>query len=177
MSKQKRKQRKYNGNPLAYFNKHFSKYKHKSRGDLALDDPGLYGSLLNAGQLEQAIANDLRVGSNWKRGRKPLPVRGDDEICALYEPNNGNASHAAKDSSYSVSTIIVHWKKRGLKIRNVGGPPLFENEDDEICALYKPNNGNASHAAKNSSYSVLTIINHWRKRGLKIRKKGRPKGS
>ncbi|MDO8509107.1 MAG: hypothetical protein Q7S27_05490 [Nanoarchaeota archaeon] len=54
-SLQKRKPRKFNGNPLAYFMAHESTYKEMTRGQLRAFDQGLWLALSKAKQLDQAI--------------------------------------------------------------------------------------------------------------------------
>lgn len=175
MGKLRRKPRNYQGNPLAYYEEHSDKYEGMGRGGLSLSDSGLYRSLLRAGQLEKAITDDLRIG-NKNLGRKPVSNDGITNIVNLHSLHNGNASKASEDSPYHVSTILKYWKEKKLRIGERGRPMKFSNDEiNWLVNLYALNNGNAYQASKNSSYATNTIIRYWRKKGLDIRKVGRPK--
>ena len=54
----RRKPRQYNGNPLAYFKKHFGN-RTITRGELQKRDVGLYSTLRKYGQIDEAIPREL----------------------------------------------------------------------------------------------------------------------
>jgi len=124
MGKLRRKRRNYHGNPIAYYKEHESEYEGLGRRAFALRDGALYRSLLRAGQLEEAIAKDLRING---KGREPLS---NDEIAILvnlYSIHNGNACKAEKDSRHCIRTLLKYWRIEKLKIRKRGRPRNAEN--------------------------------------------------
>ena len=170
MGKLRRKRRNYHGNPIAYYKEHENEYEGIGRRAFSLKDCGLYRSLLIAGQLEEAIGEDLRTNN---KGKEPLSNGEITILVNLYSTHNGNARKAKKDSRYCIRTLLKYWRREKLKIRKRGRPE--QSPDDVIVSLYKLHNGNAYQASKNSNYCTVTIIRHWRREKLEIRKKGRPR--
>jgi len=124
MGKLRRKRRNYHGNPLAYYKGHENEYEGIGRRAFSLKDCGLYRSLLLAGQLEEAIGEDLRING---KGREPLS---NDEIAILvnlYSIHDGNARKAEKDSRHCIRTLLKYWRRKKLKIRKKGRPRNAEN--------------------------------------------------
>jgi len=160
--------RSYKGNPLKYYLEHKDKYGGFSRDELSLDDPGLYRSLLRAGQLDTAIPFCLEPSRNKL---KPYQI---EEIIKSYKPSFGNSRKASKNLHHASETIRKYWRKEGLEIKK-GRPRVSEKELKEILRAYKLDNGSISRASEKLHHSPLTIKICWRKEGLEIKSRGRPK--
>lgn len=172
----RRKQRKYNGNPLAYFRAHPKKFeKYKNRTQLFKGDSGIYRALGRAGQLEEAYpeANVLFVERGRKLGKGELSLSLKDKkiIVKAYKPNKGNVLEASRHLPYSASTIWRCWKKEGLDARG-RRKNLTKSDKKKVLQAYKPSRGNANKASKDLFYSVDTIIRCWRNAGFEIRGRG-----
>ena len=63
-----------------------------------------------------------------------------------------------------------------FKKKSKGRPPLLaEKQVKKIIKAYKKYDGKAMRAAENSKHHANTFIKYWRREGLKIRGKGRPR--
>lgn len=56
-------------------------------------------------------------------------------------------------------------------------PTLSQSEHEKVVRIYKPCDRKASEASRRLHYCSHTIVRHWKKAGLKIRKRGQPKKS
>jgi transcriptional regulator with GAF, ATPase, and Fis domain len=169
--------RNYDGNPLSYFRSHLEDFEqYKNRSQLAKGDKGMYRALIRASQLEEAIPEadefHVRMGRKGGKGEPFLEEREINKIIIAHQTYNGNATEAARHLPHSSSTIIEHWRKKGLKIRK-RGRKKSDLQQKEIIDSYDPYNGNAAEAARHLPHSPPTFRKYWREKGLKIRKRGK----
>ena len=151
--------RRYNGNPLAFFREHIGVYDRMGRSKLQKFDQGLYSTLWIHGQLDEAIPE------KHKTGRKELSQSQISEILAAHPVYKGNTSEAARCLPYSQGTIWKYWKAAGLGFSRVANRK--EHQINEIVDAYSTYKGNAAEAERRLPYSKTTIIRHWENAGLK----------
>jgi len=169
-----RKNRGYNGNPLAYFRSHPEEFEqYKNRSQLSKGDSGMYRSLSRAEQLEEAIpeADELLVERGRMVGRGDFDLSPQDitEIINAHNTYDSNASEASRHLHHNTDTILRIWKRGNLKIRKY---KLDNSKISAVLSSYKKYNGNALEASKHLPHNPFTIIKYWRKAGLEIRKRG-----
>lgn len=144
--------RKYNGNPLNYFEEHKQFYSGMTRNQLAKFDSGLYCSLRKSGQLEKGIpiiANRLSE-SEIK------------QILDSHEISKGIPFKAEKITNFDHHTIRKYWREYGLEI-------FSKIDHEKVVSSYDLYKGIASKAAKFLRCSTTTVLIHWRQEGLFIR--------
>lgn len=173
----RRKQRNYNGNPLAYYREHFEEFKdYKNRSQLSRGDSGMYRALKRAGRLEEAYpeANELAVECGRRLGKGELELSSEDKrkIIDIYELFGGNASEASKHLFYAISTVWKIWKNKGLitKLHK-----LTKLEEKEVFEAYETFGGNACKASKHLPYCQCTFLKYWKKAKKETRRRGRPR--
>ena len=165
--------RRYNGNPLTFFEQHrdfFEKFC-KSRKQLYWFDAGIYDTLRKNGQLSLAIphANPFRVELGRRLGKKELKLTEKqlEEIALAHSTYQGNASETARNLPYSYATIINRWKD--FKLPVLGKPnyqrkqhKLLSEQIDDIILAHSTYQGNTSEAARHLPYCYATIRKYWK---------------
>jgi len=155
--------RRYEGNPLAFFLANRDVYVGMGRTELAKFDGGLYDSLRREKQLDIAIP-EIKEAS--------LSEDEVNEIIAAHDTYEGNAKKAAKYLPWSDFTIAKYWKREELQIRKKGSQPLSEDEVNEIVAAYDTCDKDATKASKYLSRARNTIVKYWRRKELQLGKGG-----
>jgi len=156
------RRRFYDGNPLAYFKKHYSHLNLKRRDLLKLDLP-LCHALYKYNQLDEAIPEKMK------------PIKVYEDPLEYFKEHYGNTEIRRSELAF---------KERGLydKLRGEGilgkAIPIKERkklEKDDmnlIIESYEKYNKSASKAARHLPYSAMTITKYWRREGLEVRKSG-----
>ncbi|GEM_PF-2804532 len=105
--------RHYHGNPLAFFRDHEAVYGGLSRAQLQKVDSGLYRSLLNHDQLDEAISatrktrNREGIGEISERGNALLGVSEDEKtkILDCLKRNEGDITRTAEEVGYPSGVV------------------------------------------------------------------------
>lgn len=161
--------RKFNGNPLAFFEAYPKVYSGLSRSELYKLDPGLYGSLKKVGQLELAIPE-----IDYSTQFQSISSEKIETIVRLY---NGNSTKVARKVGISTATAIKYLREYNLKIREMGfvANKLPRGKRSAIIKAHRKCN-NATKVAKKLSVSKETVLRYWKAAGLPILPKGNPNG-
>lgn len=100
--------RKYNGNPLAFYESNQEIYQGMGRTELARFDQGMYQSLRVANQLDQAIPE-----KRYKPGKK-LSKEQVNLILKTFKANGGHLANTAKTLSHSPGTVRTYLRKNQI---------------------------------------------------------------
>lgn len=153
--------RRYNGNPLAFFEANRDVYGDMSRGELSRFDRAFYNTLVREGQIKLAIPE---VQS------RALPEAEVIRIVSAYQLHGGNLTDASAALGHSKSTVAGYWKKRGLTPQGKpGSDPLPQEDVQTILSAYGIFAGNASEAARRTGFGVVTINKYWGFHGLQAK--------
>jgi len=156
--------RKYDGNPLAFFQKNIDTYGKMSRGQLQKFDGGLDVSLRKYGQLDLAIPE--RKCNNYRLKQEEI-----DKIISAYSLCDGIRKRAIEITGRSAKAVSKYWKKNGLKATGTGRS-LTKVQIKEIHLANELYNGNAAEAARNLPYKRATIYLRWKMAGLRTQTYG-----
>ncbi len=120
-----RSQRRYHGNPLAYYLSHPKKFQsYESRYELAVGDSGMYRALLRSGQIGEVFpeTNELLIRAGRKGGKRD-DLSEDEilEVLGVYKTSGRNANEAARNLHHSPATILRNWRNAGFELRERGG--------------------------------------------------------
>ena len=102
--------RRYKGDPLAFFEQHREVYGGLTRAGLYRFDQGLYQTLRSSGQLDQAIPRKA-----FDSGR-PFPSDKVEKIIKTFQ-QNGNLAKTARMTGCCVPTVRKYAKLQGLKVK------------------------------------------------------------
>jgi hypothetical protein len=153
------RRRRFNGNPLSFFQEHGDRYKGLSRSELAKFDRGLYDSLIRFGQLDIAVPQNQRL---------PLSDAERQKIVAAFLVNNGGIKRTAIQSGHAISTIDKYTKRLGLEAQQ-HGRPLSDDKRKHIISCYGDCAGDAHSAARKIGCSYKTVARYWASAGLKAK--------
>lgn len=105
--------RKFNSNPLQFHQDNLDVYGGMGRTELYLFDQGLYSALSRAGQLDEAIPENLE-----KEKLSPQEIK---MLVDNHSKYRGDATKTSLGVGFSRRTVLRYWREAGLPIHKKGG--------------------------------------------------------